>query len=250
MAWTVLFALFVPWVADARVFNLKNETLSSYFRTSFSDPELRKKPFENSSGAATTSFDNGFTTLVGYELGVAWKFSRIVTRLGLEIVRPNSLSVRGFGTTGELFEMTAETSIFIPKLALEFGLYEWSQGRWFIMGEGGLATLSMQNSYNFTAAGTAQYGLSNYREEVRGIGASIVGALGLEATMTDTSTFVLEVGYRSLEFTSLFHQVSGTTIAQGAVSGGTPAKENGSGAERSLSLSAPYVAASFRFWFW
>ena len=233
----------------ARVFSMKNATFASYLRGNYGTTNLNQKPFEDSSGIATSSFESKYGPLMGYEFGFAKVSGRVTTRFGLEIVSPTKLKdIKGKNSAeAQLFSASSELSAYIPKISMEFAIKQWPRSRIFFGGEYGVATLTLTNIYDFTTAGTTQFGIPNYREELKATTSSYGGSLGWEFLMTDTTTMVLEGGYRFLNVQEFKHNVDAVTIPEGAVTKGTVALDN-NGAPRVLNMNGVYIAAMFKIW--
>ena len=239
--------------AQARVFVFGEETFASYLKADYVMTALKQKPFEYSSGSQTTSFEGTYgSSAPAYEFGFAWSAGRAITRVGLSIIKPNTVEFEAFNSGGQkLFTGSSEIYGYAGKIGFEvnFKPKKWTKARFFVMADGGAATLTVANGYsNITTPGYNTYpNMRTFREEIKGTAATFSGAVGFETIAFDTTTFILELGYRSMNFTSFDHNrdaydFSGQTVSKGA------AAVDSAGDARTLNLGGPYAALMLRFW--
>lgn len=236
--------------AFSRVFDINKESFAAYLRGQYALAQQGDIPFAPSSGSGTT-FSDSYSYNLAYEFGFVYATRFVNWRFGFEVIKPTDLrGIKGTNSTGstDYYTVTNTISAYIPKIGLEFNLKNWSASRIYASVDYGMATANVQNSYTFTAAGSTQYPTpgADFREEVVGTGTSIESSLGFETLLSDTTTVVLEGGYRTLEINGFKHNVDATTF-RGAVSKGDQAL-NADGSERSLSLSGGYAALVLRIW--
>ena len=242
--------LFVPVSGQARVFDIGNEHFAAYLKGQYGQAHQKDETFARSSGAST-SFTDEYKVNYAYEFGFVYATPMVNLRFGFEILRPTDLKdVKGTSSGGtEYFGMTSSVSGYAPKIGLEANLKQWSQSRLFAAIDYGLATMTVQNSYTFTAAGQAQYpsaGATNFREELKGDGPLIETTLGFETLLSDATTIAFDVGYRALSVDSFKHTQAVTNF-QGAVSEGTTAL-NDDGSTRTLNMNGAFASVMLRFW--
>lgn len=243
--WLFIGALcFSPISAQARVFNINKEKFSAYIRGTWG-PSFESTLNSESSGSGVTLNSSHSNALSG-EFGFAYVARSANLRFGLEVLRPKEISDSpGTDSAGtEMYQMTSEISILVPKVMLEISLKKWAVSRLFIAGGAGYASLAARNSYTFTPSST--FGLQDFYEDLRGGALMSEGLLGFESLLTDTTTYVIEGGYRSVNFAEIKHNRDTTTF-QGPVFKGDPAT-NMDGSKRALNFSNYYVGVSLRFW--
>ena len=184
------------------------------------------------------------------EFGFIYASPSANIRFGLEIMKPSDFKdVTVSSASGEaLYNLTSQTSLLIPKVALELQIKHWSFNRLFLEAGFGYADLTERNSYTFTSGGTTAYsGLTDFTEELRGSALMYEGALGLEGLFSDMTTYTVQVGYRSLQFSEFKHNKDVTPLTGAAVAKGDVANTI-NGVPRSLDLSNYFVGLSLRFW--
>ena len=234
--------------AEARIFDINNESFAAYFRGNYG-PIPPLDAFQNSSGANVV-FDSKFPYNLGAELGLVYATPRVNFRFGLGVLKPPSANGNGSTASGTaLYSLSSEISVVTPKIGVEVDIKKWNQSRFFIEGDAGYANLLLRNSYVFTPAGSAAYNVPDYWEDIRGTTISYEGSVGFETLMTDTTTFVIDAGYRMMNFTALTQNrdISGGVIGHPAVAKGAPAVNN-DGSNRTLNLSNWFAGVQFRFW--
>ena len=245
----ILSFFFLSASAQAVVFDMGKEKFGSYLRSTFLPSwSGAADPFQQSSGT-NMSFNNQFTNLSSYEFGFLFNSGVVTWRVGFEMIQPAALSgVSGSNASnGTLYyTLNSQISSYMPKLGMEFNLKTWHESRLWLYGEYGYATLTVQNSYNFTAAGTTQFGIPNFSETVTGIQSNYAASLGFETLLTDTSTVSFEAGYRMLNFGSM-NESTAVTNFQGAQAKGAQALTN-SGSPRNINLSGAFAAINLRIW--
>lgn len=236
--------------AQARVFNVNSESFAAYVSGTWGPSfENTLNSDSNSTAGVAVSTDSKNPYNLSGEFGFIYATPKVNLRFGLEVIRPKEIADgKGKDASGaELYSLTSETSVLIPKAALEINLKNWSNVRMFLEMGAGYANLAGRNSYTFTAAGNTAYSsLPDFYEDLRANAPVYEGALGLEGLLSDMTTYVVQAGYRSLKFSEIKHNRDVTTF-QGAVSKGDKAT-NLDGTDRTLDLSNYFVGIAFRFW--
>lgn len=245
-----IFVLFSQ-MAFAKIFNMGKSSFGSYLRSTYSPWGNSQTPFSQSSGTGV-SWNNGYTNMMSYEFGMLYNTATLTWRFGVEIFSPANLT----GVTGKdsatntttYYTMDNTFSIVNPKIGIEVNLKTWPQSRLWMYFDYGLANLTLSNTFQFTAAGTAQFPTpgANFREEIKGNAGNYSAGMGFESLLSDNTTWCFELGYRMMQFSGLSHNVAANTF-QGVVSSGGAANTN-SGNGRDLSLSAVYAAFLLRIW--
>ena len=238
--------IFSASTLQAKVFNISNESFAAYIRGT-AGPSLDNTLAKNSSGSGATVDSEHSRNLSG-EFGFLYASPIITAKFGIEIVRPFDIKdTPGISAAGvDLYTMSSEISVMIPKAGLEFNLYNWPTSRLLLSGTAGYASLVARNSYTMTAAGTAATGVTDFNEDMRASVPTYEGSLGYEHLLTDSTTIAIEGGYRSLVFDEVSFN-SDTTNFQGAVSKDDRAK-NMDGTRRTLDMSNYFLGLYLRFW--
>lgn len=234
--------------SEARVFNFSGEKFAPYIKGSYQPTSTGDESYLNSGGTDVV-FSAKHPAYTSFEFGFMYGVSGIRFRFGFEALKPATLkNISGANASGtELYLLTNDILGYAPKAGLEINLAEWPKSRIYLAGDYGAMSVTVKNTYAFTADGlTAFPGLADFTEELKGSGQSMDGFLGFETLVFDTTTFSLEAGYRVLSFSGFKHNLPVTSF-QGAVVKGDAATNN-DGSARSLSLTNIYANVGFRFW--
>lgn len=247
----LLLTLAFASLAQAKIFDFKSAKVAAYFGGAYGpgfENTLLSKSNSNSTTSVTLAQEE-HSSLLGGEFGFIFSGGMVNLGFGAEILKPKDLpDISGKDSSDtELYTVTSEISVIIPKGKLEITLKRWPKSRLFLGGEGGWAYLIGRNSYTFTTAGSTAYsGLEDFYEDIRGNAPMFAGTLGFEKVLSDTTAFLVAAGYRSLNFTEVNHNRDITTF-QGSVSKGDLAR-NIDGQVRSLDLSGYMLTGALRFW--
>lgn len=245
-----LFAALLLFTSSgwARVFNFSGEKFAPYIKGSYQPTTVGDQAFATSSGTGNT-FSSKNTYNTSFEFGFAYGFKGMRLRFGFEALKPPTLSgVTGADAGGtSMYALNSDILGYAPKIGFELNLKEWPTSRLYVSGDYGAMSVTVKNTYAFTADGTAAYpGMVDFTEELKGSGQAIDGAVGFEFLAFDTTTFSIEVGYRTMTIANLKHNLPVTSF-QGAVVKGDAAL-NDDGTARALALSNLYASLGFRFW--
>lgn len=237
----------LPLGASARVFDVGKEKFGTYLKGSYSTAPVGQSMFEKSSGTGMT-FDNEVKYLPGYEFGFLWSMPWFNMRFGFELITPSKLKdVEARDASDNLiYNLTSDFSVATPKIGLEVNVNRWKESRTFVGGDWGMANLTVTNSYTFQSGQTKFPSLTDFREETKSAAQTYSGFVGFETLFFDTTTFVIEAGYRVLKFDTLKHNTDITNF-QGTVVKGDQAHYD-DGTARSVDLSGPFASVQFRFW--
>lgn len=241
---SVLF-LFFGSIAQARVFDINRESSAAYFGVNGGPSFLVKSAFENEAGTNVT-----YSAGVGYnyagEFGFLASSPYLSARFGFEIIKPTALeNVVASGASGDLYSEASEVVGYSPKFGIEFNLRKTNDSRSFILTSMGYATVTLRNTYTLTSAGSAAYPGMSTILDARGGGALWAASLGQEMHLSDTTTFLFELGYRYLSIENLKYTNSGSYFGSSYASG-DEVQNNGSA--RKLNLSGSFVGVTFRFY--
>lgn len=231
--------------AQARVFDINKEGFAGYIGFTGGPSAVGKSAFEDEAGSSVT-----YTNEVKYnysgEFGFLYSRPAASMRFGFEILKPQSLNnLVGHGSGGDLYSESSDLMGYIPKLTLEVNLRRDQDSRSFVTGSIGYATVTLKNSYTLTAAGNAAYPGMDQNMEAKGTGILWSASIGHELLMTDTTTFLFELGYRRLTVNNLKYTRSGSYFGN-SVNDGDDVLKNGS--SREIDLSGLYLGATFRFY--
>ena len=242
-----LAVLLLSFLAEARVFDMNSEKFAAYFRGNYGPTSIGKGAFEKAS-AFNETYNNELKTITAGEFGFVYAASFMNTKFAIEVIRPPSL--KGTNATdandNSLYSLDSDISAVIPKIGFEFNLKKWKAARLFLNSNFGTGTLILSNAYTFTTAGTALTGKTDFTEEGRSTSTMIEGNLGIEFLMFDTTTMTLDIGYRSLKFTTITHNRTASTLMGDKVKGDPML--NTDGTAREIDLSGAYASLGFRFW--
>lgn len=228
--------------AQARVFDLNKESFASYLNLGYSQLALRQDAYAAESTA--TQFSETVATSQGGEFGFLYASRALTWRFGFEIVQPKAVSnvVASNGTT-DLYKMSSTVTAFIPKLGLEFNLRNSGGYRSFVFANVGSASVTVQNDYtNVTISPTADFSTT-----YKGTGTQMQGGLGFEFGAFDTTSLLLELGYRDLVFQKLTYGKDTTSSFSGAHNAGDAVTRT-DGNNRELNFRGVTLVLGLRFW--
>lgn len=245
---TILAFLWCPERPWARVFRMNNETFATYFGGSYGPSALKQTHFSETSGTGAT-VDKSVTINYSGEFGILFRGAKVGLRLGVEAIKPLTLS-KGIGsdTSGtKLYDFESNISALVPKVTLEFNLKSTDSWRTFLALGAGTATATYKNSYALTADGQAAFpGVADFSEEGTGTALLYDGTLCFETLMSDTTTIVLGLGYRKLDITGYKYKADVTSF-DGSHASGDPVV-NADGTDKMSSYTGAYASLLFRFY--
>ncbi len=239
----------VPCASSARVFDFKDESVATYLKGAYGPSAVGSSPYAASSGASTASFDQVVRGNYSGEFGALFASSRFNLRLGVEFLIPSRISdVKGKDAGGaELFNLDTRTTALIPTLHLELVTHRAATSKAFVGAGVGYGYVKMENSYRFTAAGSAAYpALGDFTEKAQGRAIASHVYAGYETLLADHAAVVFDLGYRHLRAADLAHLTAADTF-NGAVSRGEPVRKS-DGAARGIDLSGGYAGLALRFY--
>lgn len=241
--------IFFSFFSEARVFNFKSEYLASYLRATGGMSRAGDQAFGDSSGVDTTFEDEVAYNFSG-EIGFLLMFKdRVTFRVGVELLETKPLvEVPGSDASGTaLFALNSQAIVLQPVGTFEFNIMPKPDSRLFFYLGGGLAELTLENSYVMTADGETSLAQTDFTEKLKSRAWSGHGGIGYEMLMADTVTVSFDLGYRYLPFSELKFKEDSSTLTQGAAVSNDVALTN-SGDKRILDMSGPYFALTFRFY--
>lgn len=240
----VIIALFSS-VAQARVFDINRDSMAPYVSFSGGPSALGSKAFENEATSVSVSGETKYN--YGGEFGFLLSRRLVNVAFGIGILKPspvNNISGADGGGT-QVYSGESEILGFVPKVSVEFNLHGDNQSRSFISVSGGLASVTLKNSYTLTAAGTTAYPGVDTVLESKGSGTELAAGIGYEGVLSDSVTYAFQFGYKQLKIDNLKYSKDYNTF-NGAVSSGA-AVMNGS-SSRVLDLSGGFISLGFRFY--
>ncbi|MBX2987488.1 MAG: hypothetical protein KF802_06295 [Bdellovibrionaceae bacterium] len=241
----VFFGVFAlaPDFAVARVFDLKRESFASYLNFSYGPSAAADGAFAGESAA--TGYSGKIDQNIVAEFGFVYTTSVISWRFGLEILKPAVVNATATDAGGaELYGVKSDILGVMPKIALEMNFVTRNSYRLYLSGFAGQASVTVTNTYtNLTVAPNADFEM-----QYKGGASAYGGALGYELAAFDTTSVLLEVGYRKLVFDQLtYGKDVAADFSSASRSAGDTVKRDG-GDNRKLDFSGAYVSLGARWW--
>lgn len=242
-----MFFLLTTLPVQARVFDINRDSVAPYFMASGGGSQVATASLDGE-GSNGVTFSGAVNYLYTGEFGLLYSRSAASVRFGFEILKPNLLEAIAKSGTTELYNATSELLGYVPKITLELNLHKTQNYRSFVSLGAGLASLTMKNSYVLTADGQAAYpGVADHTAESKADTTLASAALGYEGLLSDTTTILVEFGYRQLKFDNFKYTKEVTTFS-GAKTAGDQLLTN-TGVNRILDFSGGYLSLGFRFYF-
>ncbi|MGE5087220.1 MAG: hypothetical protein ACM3MG_13020 [Bacillota bacterium] len=238
-------ALLLSSAAEARVFDISKDSVAPYFLLTGGSSAVGKAAYENEASGVNVSGNVGYNYSGEFGFMYSRKFANL--RFGFEILKPQKVdNISGTNSSGtQLYTETSDILAYAPKLSVDFNLHGTKEFRSFLSLSAGYGSMTVKNSYSYTAAGTAAYPGVDSATEAKGNATLLAASLGYEGVLSDTTTYVFEFGYRSMKFDSLKYSKAYTTMT-GAVSSGDSVMNGGS--NRSIDFSGGFLSLGFRFY--
>jgi hypothetical protein len=243
----ILLLLLFSIPAQARVFNLQNETFAPYFRGTIGMSSVGQSPYAHSSGALT-SFDEDVEYNYTGEAGFLFTTKVVGFTLGIEFLTTEKASPTGSSSSGVEW-MSLESKIKGTFLKAGFIINHSSPSTAFRSYTGinaGFGNLKMLNDYELTADGTTQYGLTEISEKATSETYFAEITMGFEFNVAKASTMIVEGGYRYLKADEWEYSGSGTNFL-GAYNDGDQVL-NHDGTKRQVNLSNWFLGVGFRIY--
>lgn len=228
--------------AEARVFSMDKESFAGYFLLTSGPSAIKDQAFANESSA--TAYDAEVKSNTGGEIGFAYITGRAGWRFGFEILKPATLSgVSATASGSEIYQVKSDLNCYIPKLGIELIVKQTPTMRMALFGYAGTASLSMKNDYSQLSVSPN----SDFSLEAKSSANLVGGGFATEFHMMDTTTILIEAGYRDLKFKEIKYSKDVASTFNGAVTAGDVMVDN-TGAKRSIDFSGAYFSLGFRFW--
>lgn len=246
---TVSFVVLFMWagIAEARVFDFKNERIATYFGGTFGPSSVGDTAYGASSGS-DISVDKQISTNASGEIGLLLTTPKLNLKLGAELLLPKQYSdIEGTDAAGtSMFNLRSKIYALIPMATLEILAYQTPTSRLILAAGGGLAFVTLDNTYTMTSAGTTTLGVGDFTESASATVTALQVYTGYEMLFTDTVTAVFNLGYRHIPVPAL-KSSKATTAISGTQAEGDELK-NMDGTSRSINLGGVFVGLSFRFY--
>lgn len=236
----VVFAYSAPlW---ARVFHLTRENFASYLAVSYGPSTMGRNALLGESVA--TEYSGGSVSAINAgEFGFVYATARMSWRFGFEILRPPSLAgVEAVDSGSTVYVAASEVIAYLPKVGIELNLRTMDSWRVFVFGQFGTGTLSVTNTYSDVTIGPGE----DFVVRFKGAATATVGGIGYEFTAFDTTSIVLEGGYRQMTFPKVVY-AEDVTDFQGAHAAGDRAVWE-SGRRREIDFSGAFVTIGARWY--
>lgn len=241
--WGVLFIAVLGARAEARVFNINSEKFASYFLVTGATSQIKQNAFANEVNTTTTY--SGGEVALNYtgEFGFLYSTPNVSVRFGFELYKPSALKqVVANDGSNDTYSLASDITGYAPKIGIELNLQKTNVYRSFIHAYIGSGSVTLKNDYtilNFA-------GVSDHSIDAKGSGSLYGGAIGVESHMTDTTTYIFEMGYRQLKFANMKYSKDVSTFS-GGKNTGDPLTDT-AGTARVLDFTGPYISLGFRFY--
>jgi hypothetical protein len=226
---------------QARVLNLSDEKFASYFSVEGGSSLLSTNPFDQNI-ASVNSYSDEHKMSLGGEFGFVYSSPYVAWRFSFEILKPSKLKeVQALASATAQYLVDSDVTAVAPKLGLEIHLTKNPNHRFYFFGYYGSSNLTMTETYTAVVSPN-----SDHTVEAKSSSTEMGGGLGFEINFVDTTSFILEVGYRSLTFKEIKYSKDVTTFQGAKTVGETLTNLNGE--NRSLNFSGYTASIGFRFW--
>lgn len=227
--------------AQARVFNLTKERFASYLSATYGPSKIQDGLFELESSA--TDYSASLTIQQGGEFGFIYATPKVSWRFGFELIQTQSLKgVEASTGSTTSYEVSNNTQVYLPKVGIELNLRTMDSWRVYLFGHFGTATLSSTQTYSSLAIAPN----ADFESKYKGAATAQGGGIGYEFGAFDTTSVMLELGYRQMTFTKVLYAVDVTDFQGAHVIGDNVKKTDNSA--RTLDFSGAYVAMGARWY--
>lgn len=231
-----------PAGAQARVFDLSREKFASYLLFTYGPSSKIGDAAYADEQASSTTYDAAVTTNVGGEFGFVYATKILSWRFGFEILKPAPVTAVA-SNGGDVYSVKSDITGFLPKVGVEINVLRSSWYRMSLFGYAGQTSVTVQNDYsNVTVPPSGDFAVK-YKGNCNTQG----GGLMFEMAAFDTSTLVLEAGYRKMAIDNLTYASDVASHFGTARSAGDDARRL-DGNAREIDFTGAYVSAGFRFY--
>jgi hypothetical protein len=243
-----LLLFFIGAQANARVFDMYNQSLGAYFRGEFGNSNVSQDAINHMSGS-----DTNFTKKVQYtnsfEVGFLMPNKFYSFRFGAQFTIPERITgAEGTNPAGTVL-MNVDSSIFefFPMMALDIFAIKTPNTRMLISFGGGYGKVMQKNKYTLTAAGKTAYGISSFDEQMSQYAYFLETSLGYEFYFLQNTTINIDLGYHYCMANS-FKYDHDTTNFTGTHPSGNDVYD-ALGDQHKVNLSYFFAGVSFKFYF-
>lgn len=235
----LLFLL--PVTGYARVFDFGSESFASYLLLTGGTSVIQDSPFAMESTAVTQS--GAVAQNISGEFGFIYTTKTVSWRFGFEVLKPalaTSEAQNAGGTT--LYSVSSNILGYLPKLGLEINFKTAPTWRAFVFGYAGQTSVTVTNTYTAGSTTPAASTLK-YKGNCNGMG----GGLGFEFFAFDTTTMLLEVGYRKMNIDKMVYAEAATDLQGTARAAGDDVLRT-DGDPRGIDFTGAYAGLGFRWY--
>ncbi len=232
----------------AKVFDMTKEKKASYFEFTGSPAKFKQDTFKGETPSTTMTYDNEWKYNYSGEVGFFYSIPGMGFRFAFEVIKPDVLKnvVATVSASTDTYQLTSTISGYAPKFGIEMYFYRSPEFRFSMQGYYGNATVTYKNEYSQVSYA----GVTDHSIEAKGSGSMYGGGFGIESFLSDTTTFLFSLGYRSLKIDKF--EYSKITPSGSATFSGTPvvgdAVLKDDGLNRSIDFSGYTVSMGFRFY--
>lgn len=245
----IFLTLLLQTRLEARVFDFGSEPHAAYLKVGMLGSRLASDSF-GFAGDQVQLANQSFSYLNTGEIGWTMQGSTLGFKLGVQGLNSASLLSDGSNLSGtSLYTSVNQVGSFAPIIGFMVNFYQTKKSRASIELSAGQATVSIVQNYQLTPEGQSELGVvaATAIESSRAIGQLFYEALAIyEILMVDTTTFVLEAGYRDMKVTNL-KVLSDVDGPSGSYLVGDTLR-HADGTARVFNLSGWVVQANFRFY--
>ncbi len=224
------------------MFDINSEKLASYLVFNMGTSGSPKSAFENEANASYV-YDKSVKYNMGADFGILYATSFLNYRFGFEILKPDILQEVSAASGGAtVYQLESQAVAYAPKFGVELNLRRANNNRSYAFGYMGTASLNLKNSYSSSTIAP----LGAHSVEMSSSAQLMGYGIGQEGYMTDTTTYLFEVGFRQLNFSSLKYKSDVTTFS-GAKTAGSKVNDI-DGNAREIDLGGFYLSLGFRIY--
>jgi hypothetical protein len=236
----LILTLAITGICEARVFDLAKEKFGSYLLFSAQQSNLKDTPMSLLTAANT--FSDAYANPVGGEFGFMYEKGHIGFRFGFEVMKP--APVEGYAKAGSVYKYYYKdnTTALAPKMAMEINFKTGSWYRFLGYGYYGQASLTETTDYS----GLVISPNVDHTVNAKSSAAMYGGGLAMELSIFDTTTLMIEGGYKQLKFTNISYGKDITTFDGAHQSGDTIKNQDLTNHE--IDMTGAYVVVGFRFY--
>lgn len=235
-----LLLFLLPWQAQARIFDLNRFTLASTLVYSAASTRLSNMPMHGMSTA--TSFAEEYKLPTSYEFGMVYSDGFYGFRFGFEVIKPAGIAGDAKSNSATLYHYDNNLLATAFKLGLDINFYNTNSYRVGAFGYYGNATLTDTTVYSSVNVAPNV----NHTVETKASAPVYAGGMFAEFAAFDTTTFIIEVSYRSLKFSALKYNADVTSFDGAKEKGGVV--QNLDGTDHEIDFTGVVAAVGIRIY--